>query len=366
MSSTQGVWTTDTIRYNLTRFQRLPAFVGVAIVLGSWLATSFKLGNRAATSPLIVLFVIELLVLGALPGTTLTPYEAIVGQGLRRRRIPWDDVASIEIQNRLGNRVIAIYQTNGRRTRLRAPITGFLNWDKQFEEKFHVIGRWWLDHRGTGVPLDAGPQGWGPGTWNPARAWVRRSRIRPAFPQVFPVLLFLSYLILMTVVSAFDVPDNDHATAPTGLGAVLAVLAVVAILTAAWHVSVHAGVSFTDETLKVHTARPATLTWTEITSIAVERTWHGTRLVVREAGRDVRLPSPRIGFLMGDPDFAAKARAVHARWQAALGGRTVAALDLSAVRKPAVWRKLLLVLVCIGLGYELLVGTLVTALLALS
>jgi hypothetical protein len=294
------------------------------------------------------------------PATTLTPYEVIAWHGLRRRRIPWDDVAYIEIQKRFGSRVIAIYQANGRRTRLRAPITGFLSWDKQFEEKFHTIGRWWLEHR----TADAAPQGWSRDTSSRAGAWGRRSRIRPAFAQVLPVLLVLGYLIMTAVATAFGAPDdNGHGTAPTGFGAVLTVLVLLAILTAAWHVSLHAGVSFTDETLKVHNPRPCTIAWAEITAIEVERTWHGTRLVVREAsGRDVRLSAPRVGILLWDADFETKALAVHARWQAALGGRSVAALDLSAVRRPAVWRKLLLGLVCVGLFFELFLGALVTAL----
>ncbi|MBR7835668.1 hypothetical protein KDL01_20500 [Actinospica durhamensis] len=348
----------------MTRSQQLPMWAAFAILAAAWVIMSYHVRNWGATSPFCEFFAIEMIVLGYTPGATLTPYEMIAWHGPRRRRIAWDDVEYIEIQKRFGSRVIAIYQRNGRRTQLRAPVTGFLNWDKQFEEKFHAIGQWWLEHRTVDPSAAAAPQGWSRDTWTGTGAWGHRSRIRPAFAQVFPVLLVLGYLIMTTVVIAFGVADNDgHGTAPTGLSAVLAVLVLVAILTAAWHVSLHAGVSFTDEALKVHSLRPCTIAWTEITSIAVERTWHGTRLVVHEAsGRDVRLSAPRVGILLWDGDFEAKARAVHARWQAALGGRSVAALDLSAVRKPAVWRKALLALVCIGLGGELLVGALVTAL----
>ncbi|MCX4915318.1 hypothetical protein [Streptomyces sp. NBC_00687] len=36
----------------------------------------------------------------------------------------------------------------GGEPRLRAPITGFLCWDRGFEDKFRTIGRWWQEHRG--------------------------------------------------------------------------------------------------------------------------------------------------------------------------------------------------------------------------
>ncbi|WP_406434502.1 hypothetical protein [Streptomyces sp. NBC_01589] len=75
---------------------------------------------------------------------------------LRRRTIQWSNVQAIRVERVQALQTVVIYEAGGRRTRLRAPITGFLNWDREFEEKFRTIGRWWLDYRGpdwTPVPL---------------------------------------------------------------------------------------------------------------------------------------------------------------------------------------------------------------------
>jgi hypothetical protein len=95
-------------------------------------------------------------------GITLTQSAAVVHH-FRRRTIPWSEVQAIRIEFSQGRRTVVIYEANGRRTRLWAPTTGFLRWDRRFEEKFHAIGRWWLDHRGpdwTPVPAPWARRGW--------------------------------------------------------------------------------------------------------------------------------------------------------------------------------------------------------------
>ncbi|MGW0824692.1 hypothetical protein [Streptomyces sp. NPDC002845] len=113
---------------------------------------------------LVVLW-IAVLVLGVLLpfyfGVTLTSSAAVV-HGLRRRTILWSDVQAIQVESIMGTRTVVIHEAGGRRTRLRAPTTGFLAWDRRFEEKFHVIGRWWLDHRGTDWTPVPPPRAW----WN--------------------------------------------------------------------------------------------------------------------------------------------------------------------------------------------------------
>ena len=78
-------------------------------------------------------------------GVTLTPTEARV-HNLRRRVIRWDDVRAVTVESLLGLRTVVLYE-EGRRTRLRAPSNGFMQWDRRFDEKYHVIGQWWLAHR---------------------------------------------------------------------------------------------------------------------------------------------------------------------------------------------------------------------------
>ncbi|WP_405669428.1 hypothetical protein [Streptomyces sp. NBC_00055] len=105
---------------------------------GSEIAES--LGRWAALS-------LVLLILGQYLGVTLTESRAIV-HSLRRRTIQWSNVQAICVERFQGVQTVVIYEAGGRRTRLRAPITGFPSWDRGFEEKFRTIDRWWLDHRG--------------------------------------------------------------------------------------------------------------------------------------------------------------------------------------------------------------------------
>jgi hypothetical protein len=94
----------------------------------------------------------------------LTPDAIKVGKGFKQV-IAWSDVRLIDIERRsFGNRRVVIYEISGRRTVLNAPITGFLFWDRRFEEKFHTIGGWYLEHRtlpGAAGPEDAIPEGYG-------------------------------------------------------------------------------------------------------------------------------------------------------------------------------------------------------------
>ncbi|MET8454523.1 hypothetical protein [Streptomyces sp. NPDC005209] len=140
----------ESVRYRLTRRQRLlsvlPAVVVMPCQVLLWL-------DGGPTGPLFVslltwgVLVPVALIISRPFGVTLTPSAAVV-HNLRRRTIPWSNVQGIRIESLFGSRIVAIYEAGGRRTRLRAPITGFLSWDRSFEEKFHTIGRWWLDHRG--------------------------------------------------------------------------------------------------------------------------------------------------------------------------------------------------------------------------
>jgi hypothetical protein len=81
-----------------------------------------------------------------LPNVVLTPWTAEV-TNLTRRIIWWPDVREIRVERRMLVRAGVLYEYSGRKTRLRVPFTGFLAWDPHFEEKYHAIGQWWLEHR---------------------------------------------------------------------------------------------------------------------------------------------------------------------------------------------------------------------------
>lgn len=142
----------ERIRYRLTRPQRLlPTLPG--FVAATFSQTLFWLDGGPIDPALVpglliwgVLLPLALITTRSF-GVTLTP-SAAIAHNLRRRTIQWSDVQAIQIESLLGSRTVVIYEAGGRHTRLRAPMTGFLSWDRGFEEKFHTIGRWWLDHRG--------------------------------------------------------------------------------------------------------------------------------------------------------------------------------------------------------------------------
>ena len=159
-----GVMPPERIRYRLTRLQRwLPVLPTIVVVMG------FQVLLWSDGGPFRPVLVSGLWLGVVLPsvalvasrtfGVTLTQSAAVV-HGLRRRIIPWAGVQAVQIESFLGSRTVVIYEAGGRRTRLRAPITGFLNWDRGFEEKFHTIGRWWLAHRGADWAPVPPPSAW--------------------------------------------------------------------------------------------------------------------------------------------------------------------------------------------------------------
>jgi len=141
------------IGFRPTVVQRLSPMVGGLIGIAAFqLAVWVKDGVLDAN--VSVKMMVGLVVVGCaqclLPGTAfgvvLTPW-AVEVDNLRRRTIPWSQIQVVRVERTLGTRTVVLYETSGRRTRLHVPATGFLFWDKRFEEKFHTIGRRWLDHR---------------------------------------------------------------------------------------------------------------------------------------------------------------------------------------------------------------------------
>ena len=287
-------------------------------------------------------------------GVTLA-HDHVLVRNIRRRKIMWAQVRYIRIEPWMGNRTIVIYEEGGRRTRLRAPISGFLYGDRRFEEKYRTIGQWYLDHRGeqraddswTGPPV--GPR------------WAERSRIRPAAAQAGPILLVLASLACEALLGFEAAPSGGADVVGHIVGALL--LAVLAA--AMWQFGVRAGVTMAADDLVVHGLRRRRIRWRDISSISVERRWSGTRLVVEGIdGRRTRLPGPRVGFLLGDRAFGEKAWAVHHRWLACLDRNGDRGLDLAGVRQPQWWKTALVSLACVVLSFELFIGVIVTLLFA--
>ncbi|MCX5317845.1 hypothetical protein [Streptomyces sp. NBC_00154] len=142
----------ERIRYRYTRLQHvLPVLPLLFVIWGTkvwdWMTWKPAGAEIAESFGMWGAMLFVLLITGQYFGVTLTESTAIV-HSLRRRTIQWSNVQAIRIERFQGAQIVVIYEAGGRRTRLRAPITGFLCWDRGFEEKFDTIGRWWLDHRG--------------------------------------------------------------------------------------------------------------------------------------------------------------------------------------------------------------------------
>ena len=74
-------------------------------------------------------------------GVTLAP-DGLHVHSPRPRTIRWPDIAWLSTQRLLGATYVIVWEASGRWTRLRAPTTGLLAWDRDFEDKCRTIGTW--------------------------------------------------------------------------------------------------------------------------------------------------------------------------------------------------------------------------------
>jgi hypothetical protein len=95
---------------------------------------------------LLAAFVVVGLLLSAWFGVTLTPEGAHV-HNVRRRFVPWSAVQDVSVGDWGLGRAVSLREVD-RSTRLRAPVTAFLQRDRRFEQKVEVIHEWWVAHRG--------------------------------------------------------------------------------------------------------------------------------------------------------------------------------------------------------------------------
>lgn len=150
------------IRLQTTRIQRfLPLAPSLAILTTITVTLPNGESIWMRLTPLAAFIVVG--VLGSLAqrrvGVLLTA-DALFAIGLRTRRIRPADIQVIWIDSLLGVKRVVIDEAGGRETKLRAPLTGFMCWDRGFEEKFHTIGQWWLANRGTDWRPVPPPVGW--------------------------------------------------------------------------------------------------------------------------------------------------------------------------------------------------------------
>jgi hypothetical protein len=109
------------------------------------MTTSPSAGSTFRPLDFFVVFVATFAVITAMvyhwQGATLTR-EALLAHNLRPRAIAWPDIESLTVEPLLWTHTVVVRETSGRRTRLRAPSTGPLFWDHDFDAKFQTIIDW--------------------------------------------------------------------------------------------------------------------------------------------------------------------------------------------------------------------------------
>lgn len=135
---------------------RMPLLVGAAVFLLLWQLQGAQ-RDRLTGPMLAVAFAAEFVAFRWF-GVTLTSTDAIV-HNLRRRRVPWSAIQGVTQESVLGARRVLLWTSGSERIPLRAPTTFLGLGGKRFDEEFHAIGRWWLEHRGPGWAPDRREEG---------------------------------------------------------------------------------------------------------------------------------------------------------------------------------------------------------------
>jgi len=297
-------------------------------------------------------------------GVTLTPEAAHV-HGLRARTIRWSQVAAVQTEGfGAGSRRVVLYEMDGRRTPLRAPITGFLAWDRTFDAKATVIHDWWLTHSGTAYDRSAATQA-------APEPLPDRLRLRLPVTQAGPAALLLGSFAVWSLSVAF-LPDSgtDGPAAPVR---VLGALVGVALLLITGQLCLRTGATLTSDQLRADSIRRSTaVPWAEIEAITVEQHRGGRRIVVTDVhGQRIRLAAPRVGLLLWDRGFEPRLELLRRFWHTHRGADRAGTAAIGQARAeepgpyqgPHLWQQLLVGVGCMVLGSGLAMFVLVGGLL---
>jgi hypothetical protein len=148
----------SSVRLRMPVYARIVLVVPLLLILAEqiWLGSSQAGSARAIQLAIMLMLVALLFGLNSWFGITLTPVMAVV-HNVRRRQLRWSDIAAVTQQSFFGSRRVVLWTNDGRRTALRVPIMAFPGLVRRpFDHDYHLIGRWWLAHRGA-TPSASGP-----------------------------------------------------------------------------------------------------------------------------------------------------------------------------------------------------------------
>jgi hypothetical protein len=171
-----------------------------------------------------------------------------------------------------------------------------------------------------------------------------------------------------TTIGVDPAPTADQQISAPVTIAVLALIGAV-LYQACWR----SGLTLERDHLAVHRLRRRTIAWADITAVSVERIRGSHRVVVQETdGRRTVLPAPRIGLLLWDRRFGAKAQRIHASWLDSQDPDRISVdetdpgcgMVVTVPDRPRVWQRAIVTIACAGLGYLLFMTLLVASLFA--
>jgi hypothetical protein len=135
------------ITFRRTRRQLVVSLVAAGPLYGLLLALVYSPYVGLAYFALV-----EVLGVCAIPfGVTLTA-DGIVMRGFKRQLIPWQAIRYIDTYSLLGGHTVRLNLFDGKKKRLRAPVSGWGQKDPEFAAKKATIHQWWMYYTGQLMP----------------------------------------------------------------------------------------------------------------------------------------------------------------------------------------------------------------------
>lgn len=146
------------IRMGLSFGQRTPYLIGGGLMTVGGVANIVFDGVPTSLVPGVAMIVVFFA--SARWGAVLTSH-GLTAKGFTTRHFAWPEIMEVEVSKFLGTQTVRLTLANGKRTRLRAPISGWGGHDPEFPAKSYTIWQWWIAATGR-MPGGPAPQPWPP------------------------------------------------------------------------------------------------------------------------------------------------------------------------------------------------------------